>query len=639
MRLKTKLVLAITSLVFFISGALSLVYVSQLLHLAVHQTYDANRMVASQLRMALQSALEKGLRGRVVDPQKPEELRALEAKAVLEDETLATLLDSINRYSLTVYDVNIADGESVTMLSTNPDNEEKPLPARPDYQSLIQSSSLELMSAVFGPPKVYELALAIERNGKPFASVHVGVRTTLLKAVYEPWLLAAFTLMGLALATALIAAFLLSNIALHPLEEISRQLDAWIPAGKEPEETQSPQPKDTATLVSAKIERFGQRMRNVEEVYSTLQGNLDQILSNLEDGVLLFTRERRAVLVSEPARRLLGKQQENLVGLRAEEIFDRSTTLGATLYEAYETGARIDQQEIRTESGRRVQVSLEFIQDQGSQQALGALATLRDLESVEKIGSDLELSRRMAAIGRLTSGVGHEIKNPINAIVVHLELLKNKLSPDENAAARHLEIIESEIRRLDRAVQLLADFTRPVELQLCEHDLRQIVDDVLSLAADELTLRGITLTSRLPERPILVSADVDLLKQAILNVVQNGSQAMPEGGALSVYLETEQEPGLNEPHTALLRIADQGPGIPDEVKEKIFDLYFTTKPEGSGIGLAMTYRILQLHHGGVEVQSELGTGAEFLLRLPILSADGFRRRYSAGAANEKGPAQ
>ena len=97
---------------------------------------------------------------------------------------------------------------------------------------------------------------------------------------------------------------------------------------------------------------------------------------------------------------------------------------------------------------------------------LGALVTLHDLESVEEIESELELSRRMAAIGRLTSGVGHEVKNPINAIVVHLELLKNKLGDANAPAARHLEVIDAEIHRLDRVVQTLVDFSRPVELQL-----------------------------------------------------------------------------------------------------------------------------------------------------------------------------
>ena len=167
---------------------------------------------------------------------------------------------------------------------------------------------------------------------------------------------------------------------------------------------------------------------------------------------------------------------------------------------------------------------------------------------------------------------------------------------------RHLEIIDAEIHRLDRVVQMLVDFSRPVELKLREQDLRSVIGDVLELAAAELSTRNVNLVSRMPSKPLLVNIDADLLKQAVLNVIQNGAQAMPEGGQLEVVLEEERKSGWK---TAVLRISDQGPGIPDEIREKIFDLYFTTRSGGSGIGLAMTYRILQLHHGSVEVESKV----------------------------------
>jgi signal transduction histidine kinase len=116
----------------------------------------------------------------------------------------------------------------------------------------------------------------------------------------------------------------------------------------------------------------------------------------------------------------------------------------------------------------------------------------------------------------------------------------------------------------------------------------------------------------------------------VLNVIQNGAQAMQGGGRLDVILEESRK-------TAVLRIADQGPGIPDEIRDKIFDLYFTTKSGGSGIGLAMTYRILQLHHGSVEVQSKMDSGTEFQLRIPLSATDWGRRHLQpASVANEKG---
>src|ERR1039458_6267161 len=127
MRLKTKLVLAITTLVFLISGSLSLVYVSQLLHSAIQQTFDTNKMVANQIQFALRDALETGLKDQTVDPNNPAQLRNLEADAVRNNAGLQAVIESVNRYSLTLYDIDIADKHNSTLLSTNPENEDKPL--------------------------------------------------------------------------------------------------------------------------------------------------------------------------------------------------------------------------------------------------------------------------------------------------------------------------------------------------------------------------------------------------------------------------------------------------------------------------------------------------------------------------------
>ncbi len=255
----------------------------------------------------------------------------------------------------------------------------------------------------------------------------------------------------------------------------------------------------------------------------------------------------------------------------------------------------------------------------------------------------------------LTSGVGHEVKNPINAIVVHLELLKSKLGESDGPATQ----APGGDRRGDpaagpRGADAGGLFARPVELQLREQDLRPIIGDVLALAADELTMRHVTLISRIPAEPLIANVDADLLKQAALNVIQNGAQAMPEGGRLEVILEEDRNAKRRircwcvesngsagggaahpAPHLAVLRVADEGMGIPEEIREKIFDLYFTTKIGGSGIGLAMTYRILQLHHGSVDVQSRQGRGTEFRLRIPLAAADRGRRNLQPASCRER----
>jgi signal transduction histidine kinase len=627
MRLKTKLVLAITGLVFLIAGLLSLVYVSHLVDAAVQESYNSNRQTANQVRFALQQALENGLKDQMIAPGDTAKLMQLATDAIQNSKILRAAIDAPVMYSLTVNDITITDTRDHIILTTLPGSPEK-LDSRRKYSDLVAADPITKMRDIYGPGKVFDILVPQDRNGEPFLNVHVGVRTTLLQHVYEPSLQEAITLMAFAAGTALIAAFLLSNLALRPMEEISMQLDFLAPVAAGPKKQGEEEPRlDTAERVSTKIEQIGQRIRNVEEVFSALKENLDQILGNLQDGILLFTGDGRAVLVSEAAQRFLNMEKDNILGLQASEIFDRSTVLGRTLRDAFDAGVTLVQEEVQTESGRRLQTSVDFIYDDRTRTGLGALVTLHDLESVEEIESELELSRRMAAIGRLTAGVGHEVKNPINAIVVHLELLKNKLAAEHSPATRHLEIIDAEIHRLDRVVQTLVDFSRPVELQLREQDLRTIVGEVLALAVDELTTHRVKLESRLPAIPMIVNVDSDLLKQAVLNVTLNGAQAMPDGGILHVTL-------VEERRMAVLRIADNGVGIPPEIREKIFDLYFTTKSGGSGIGLAMTYRILQLHHGSVDVQSKVGRGTEFFLRIPLAATEWGRRHLQPAQVEE-----
>jgi signal transduction histidine kinase len=618
MSLKSKLVLAITGLVFLVTTVLSLVYLSRLMQAVVQQSYDTNVLGAEQIRYALQLALESGLKDQKVDPNNQTQLRDLSAIAIRNSVALKAEVESTIRYAPSVYDVSIGDINNKALLTTGTGGNDQPLPVRDNYQKLRDSNAIELLKAVFGDPKVYDVVSPLDSYGQPFATVRVGVRTTLLKTEFAPLVKPALTLMGLALVTSLIVAFLLGNLALRPMEELSMQLDYWSPTTGEPNSEEKE--TDTVVRVSNKIERIGQRMRNVEEVFSALKENLDQVLGNLQDGILLFTGDGRAVLISDAVNRFLNVDRNELLGLHAHEIFDRNSVLGRTVREAWDAGVTLVQEEIVTETGNRIEVSLDFIHDDRTREGLGALLTLHDQESVEVIESELELSRRMAAIGRLTSGVGHEVKNPINAIVVHLELLKTKLgnAGTPPTATGHLEVIDSEIHRLDRVVQTLVDFSRPVEVKLVEYDLRHVVADVVALAAAEMSTRQVNLTSRLPAYPLVAKVDVDLLKQAVLNVVQNGAQAMPNGGGLRVVL-------FEDGRSAVIQVEDEGGGISDELRERIFDLYFTTKKDGSGIGLAMTYRILQLHHGSIDVQSELGRGSVFQLRIPLSVTDRGRR--------------
>jgi PAS domain S-box-containing protein len=360
--------------------------------------------------------------------------------------------------------------------------------------------------------------------------------------------------------------------------------------------------------VSQKIANLGRQMRDTREIFSALKSNLDQIMSSLQDGLMLFTRDSRVVLVSAAVERFLGRSRGELLGRNVKEIFAGESALGSLMLDAFRLHHNMEQRELEMPNGRRVQISLDFIHEKGTQ--IGALLTMRDAESARRIEDEIELSRRISASGRVTRGVAHEVKNPINAIVLHLQLLRNKLQVLDPDTSRHVDIIDSEIHRLDRVVQILVDFTRPRDLHLEDTDLRLVLDEVSLLAAPDAAQHGVKIVRELPDEPIPVKVDIDFIKQAMLNVVLNGVQAMPNGGTLAIAAHRSDG-------TVVTEVRDQGTGIPASVQDKIFELYFTTKETGSGIGLAQTYQIMQWHYGSVDFESAEGRGTTFRLRLPL----------------------
>jgi signal transduction histidine kinase len=639
MRLKTKLVLAATSVTFGIVLLLSLLFLGELLRQRIAQTASSTDVLANEVRLATRQALETGLPLHpVLGPpatSAQDVLHNVVVAVLREDASLRTLMEGIVRYSPTVQDVSITDARGVTLVSTDPEALNQPAAQRISLGQVGDGSVVYQARELFGQPRVLDIAAPLERNGEPFLVVHVGVRSTFLRASYAPWLNAALWFALLAAGVSVVAAGLLSSLALRPIEAINAQLEL-LTAGVEddtmPAALPAPREKpDTVLRVAKTIDRLGRQMRSKEAGYSALKTNLNQMLDTLRDGVVLFAGELylgecRAVMVSDAVANFVPERRESaghLIGKRVDEIFAPESELGIAVLGAFASGTNVTGQVVLLEDGRQVQISLDQIQDaQGSGSNMGTLLTLRDMESALQLERELEVSRRLAAIGRITAGVGHEVKNPINAMVLHLELLRNKLANgvDGHGAQRHVEILASEMQRLDRAVQTLADFSRPMELHLRVFDLRDIVSAVVELTSVQMREAGVRLLADTPREPLLVHIDSDLIRQALLNLVLNAMQAMQDGGVVRVTLRREQ-------HLAAIAVADQGTGIPPELLPRIFELYFTTKKSGSGIGLATTYRILQMHGGALDVRSNADMnlpdhGSVFTLRLPIAVLSG-----------------
>jgi signal transduction histidine kinase len=240
---------------------------------------------------------------------------------------------------------------------------------------------------------------------------------------------------------------------------------------------------------------------------------------------------------------------------------------------------------------------------------LAAVESKLSLVGAQVSGARRDASQMRSAMSSIARGVAHEFKNPLNAIALRLELLRGRVAEEAPEAESDIDVLSQEVARLDRVVKTFLDLSRPLTLERAAVQAGQLASDVMELVQPEAEQLGIETELVQSQEPVIVWADEDLLRQALLNVVKNALDAMPGGGRLRVTVA--RRPGEGE-----IAVSDTGPGIPKEIRDRIFDPYFTTKVRGSGIGLALTMRALQLHGGAVEVESEPGQGSTFRLRLP-----------------------
>ncbi len=616
------IVFAITTLFTALVVAFSWIYLSQLLRQRLLWADETASQLTNQLEYAASKAVPD-LTSTRIDTNNPKAMRAAIANYLQTDTNLNDMLESVVGNSRIIYDAAIMDPNGVAILDTNPALNGRPVPERSPLSVLSDAGFRRQLRLLYGPATVYDVSIGLELDRQAFGSVRVGVSTVFLRNELTPKLQQAAFFSVVAIFCSLILGAVVSNVALGPLKAIARNLDSASAGDELPDEETSA--GDEVGLVSLKIAHLGRQIRDTNQIFSALKDNVEQVMTKLQDGLMLFTRDTRVVLVSASAEKFLGRPRREILGRTAEEIFFDGSVLGAVVLPAFQNQRQLAQYEFDAADGRRVQVSLDFIQEKGT--PIGALLTMRDAESVRRIEDEIEISRRLSASGRMTRGVAHEVKNPINAIVLHLQLLQNKLQQDDPDTRRHMDVIGNEIHRLDRVVQILVDFTRPRNLRLEDVDFRKLLESVSALAAPDAARHGVRVVQELPkhdlsnrDEALMVRVDSDLMKQAILNLVLNGVQAMNEGGTLTLKARRDGEMIVAE-------VLDQGCGIPPAAQEKIFELYYTTKGDkgGSGIGLAQTYQIMQWHYGSVEFDSIVGAGTTFRLRLPAAVAKPDRR--------------
>src|SRR5579863_5551994 len=380
MRRKTQIVFAITFMVAAMVSSLSYVYVSEILRQRVAYARDTANYLGEQLAHIADAEIPD-FTSTHVDTSNPAKLRLAIADYFATNLDLNAMIESAAGDWPMIQDAAILDGDGKAILHSVPSIVGKPVPNRPDF-SIVQSAKFRRqLRLVYNPPIVYDVSKPLLFDGKPFGSIRLGVSTVFLRNEITPRLRQAVTFSVISIFLSLLLAAGLSHIALGPLEKISRRLDN-VTSG-EADAVEEKAGRDEYGLVTQKIANLGRQMRDAKEIFSALKDNVDQIMGNLQDGLMLFTRDSRVVLVSASVERFLGRPRRELLGRTVKEIFARDTPLGVLVLEGFQSRHPIAQSEVESSNTKRVQVSLDFIQERGS--PIGALLTLRDAESVRRI--------------------------------------------------------------------------------------------------------------------------------------------------------------------------------------------------------------------------------------------------------------
>lgn len=491
-----------------------------------------------------------------------------------------------------------------------------------DLDTLLASSPMDQARALFSEePRIYEyrqpLLLGTEDGGTTeFGTVRIGISLLLLRDELERQMRTPLITAAAAIALASLVAMLLAQLTLKPIHVIRTGL-ARLGRGETDVDVELPDDAELAELGDS-FKAVTARLAADRSALAGQRATLESVVDNLEDAVALFG-PTGALLFANPAMEpILAASSGQL-----DQLLPAAHPYRTAIERALNTpGAPMPPTRVQVPGGGERLVQAHRVEDT-EQQLLGVMIVARNLTYLTQVESTLSYSRKLAALGRLSAGIAHEVKNPLNATMIHLELLKMQVGSNA-AALEHVATIVAQVRRLDEVVQGFLKFTRPEDLQLQRVDVAKIINELMPVVSAEASNHRIDLKVEFPSDLPMASADPGMLQQAFLNLALNACQAMPNGGRLRIA------GSLTAARQIAVIFEDTGVGISPEDLSRIFDLYFTTKEHGSGIGLSLVYRTIQLHDGEIEVQSVPNRGTTFRVLLREASAPDMRLTPARG---------
>ncbi len=358
-----------------------------------------------------------------------------------------------------------------------------------------------------------------------------------------------------------------------------------------------------------------QNYRAITQTFERSKSLMRNILESIPTGVLTLDPRGNVTSLNGAAERLLSLWPSTVVGRPVDGLIEMAPELVAWMRSALTGDQRRQEADfsLAGEGDRRVTLRVWASNLKGDHgQSDGLVILLRDITEVSRLELQLRRADKLASLGTLAAGVAHEVKNPLHALSLNLHLLAQELASPQRSDGEvkgYLEILRSEIQRIHRIVENFLRFSKPSIPEAKPLDVNALVERVLSLVAFEAADRGVAITTEMDPGIESIPGDEGQLSQVFLNLAINALQAMPSGGTLTVG--TRVRNGVVE-----VVFSDAGEGIPREHLPHLFDPYFTTRPGGVGLGLAIAHRIVEGHHGAIDVESEHGKGTVVVVRLP-----------------------
>ena len=347
---------------------------------------------------------------------------------------------------------------------------------------------------------------------------------------------------------------------------------------------------------------------------TSLKAYTDHILASMTNGLITIDLGKKIVTVKEMAERIIGRGKEGIAGFPMEQVLGKQHPLYKILMETLIQGKGISHIEVElNRDGERLWlIAGTSLLMGGEGKSIGALAIFQDITPIKALEEKLRQADRLAALGTLSAGLAHEIKNPLSAIKTFVQLLPQKVG-NPSFMEKFNITVPREIDRINHLVEDLLELTRRRVRPLVDVKVDSLILQVIDLHGEELKKRQIVLRDDLDPMVPAIHGDAETLYRAFSNLIINAIQAMPSGGTLSVSSKLNASSSSAE-----ITFRDTGIGMDQETVRNIFNPFFTTKDKGVGLGLALTRKIIEDHRGTIDAVSEKGMGTTFTILLPVV---------------------